>query len=316
LYRSKRLYSPSRLGQAELLPLEKLPPMSFLMMGDQSYPEWQDSDPAPDLTADLAYVATAGRDYRACWEMQALPGYELAYVTDGSLLLWLEDHCLRAEAGDILVVPPRTMHREETPEDTFSEAIYLGTMLRGPSGRGRSFPLPIAPLLHLGRGHIVEQRLMQIVAEVQQRAPGYTRIVSGAVLEIFWHLARATAGICAPKAQSPATLSLPSFASQAQDYLDRHHAEPLSIDGVAQHFHLSRQYFSKLFRRFTGQSPHSYLMEVRLRQARALLEETDLTIQEVATRVGFSDPYYFARAFRTHCGVSPSQYRKCERPQQ
>jgi AraC-like DNA-binding protein len=85
---------------------------------------------------------------------------------------------------------------------------------------------------------------------------------------------------------------------------------------VAQHFHLSRQYFSKLFRRFTGQSPHSYLMEVRLRQARALLEETDLTIQEVATRVGFSDPYYFARTFRTHCGVSPSQYRNCERPQQ
>ncbi|MEN6548348.1 MAG: AraC family transcriptional regulator [Armatimonadia bacterium] len=287
--------------------------MSFRMMGDQSYPEWEDSDPAPDLTADLAYVAVAGRDYRASWPMQALPGYELAYVMDGALLLWLEDRCLRAGSGDMLVVPPRTPHREETPEDSFSEVIYLGTMLRAPSGRGRVFPLPIAPLLHLGRGNIVEQRLLQIVAEVQQRAPGYTRIVSGAVLEVFWHLARATAGIAPPEADRPTTLALPNFAREAQDYLTRHYAEPLSIDDVARHFHLSRQYFSKLFRRFTEQSPHSYLTQIRLQQARALLDDTKLTIQEVAARVGFADPYYFARAFRVHCGLTPTQYRNRER---
>jgi AraC-like DNA-binding protein len=85
---------------------------------------------------------------------------------------------------------------------------------------------------------------------------------------------------------------------------------------VARHFHLSRQYFSKLFRRFTDQSPHSYLTEVRLQQARTLLDETGLSIHEVAARVGFADPYYFTRAFRAHCGFTPTQYRRRERPEE
>lgn len=283
--------------------------MSFRMIGDRSNPGWADSDPGPDLVAELAYVALADRDYRAQWVMDALPGYELAFVRDGSLLLWLEDDCLRAGPGDIFVVPPRTLHREETPPDAFSEVIYLGAVLRSEAGRERLFPLPIAPLLHLGRGHAVEQRLLQIVAEVQAGEPGFSRIVAGAVREIFYHLARATAGTASAPASRPDGLAFPGFGREAQEYLARHHAEPVSIDDVARHFHLSRQYFTKLFRRLVGQSPHAYLTDVRLQHAKTLLDGTALPIQELSARVGFADAYYFSRTFRQHTGLTPTQYR-------
>lgn len=287
--------------------------MGFRMIGHRSNPGWADSASAPDLHAELAYVGVAERDYRAEWPMDALPGYELAYVLDGSLWLWLGEERLEAGPGDIFVVPPRALHREETPPDSFSEAIYLGAVLRSTGGRERLFPLPLAPLLHLGRGHAVEQRLRQIVAEVQAGEAGYSRIVGGAVLEIFYLLARAGAGDHLPPGRAPEELASPGFASEAQDYLDRHHAEPLSIDEVARHFHLSRQYFTKLFRRLVGRTPHAYLTEMRLREARALLDQTDLPIHEVAAQVGFADAYYFTRTFRQHTGLTPTQYRAVSR---
>ena len=284
--------------------------MSFRMIGHSSAPAWKDSDPAPDLAAELAYIAVADREYRPQWEKMALPGYELAYVRDGSLLLWKEDGTLRAGPGDIFVTPPRVLHREETPLDSFSEVIYLGALFRRASGRQCLFPLPIDPLLHLGPGHVVEQRLLQIMAEMQSRVPGYTRIVSGAILEIFWNLARISVDITLPEPVDPADLFLFNFGREAEQYIAGNYAEPISIDAVAEHFHLSRQYFSKLFRRVTGRSPHAYLTEVRIRRAQELLALPDLSIQDVATNVGFSDPYYFSRCFRKHTKMTPSAYRQ------
>lgn len=284
--------------------------MGFQMIGHRSNPGWADSAAAPDLHAELAYVAVAERDYRAQWPMDALPGYELAFVCEGALLLWLEDECLRAGPGDMFAVPPRTLHREETPAESFSEVIYLGAVLRSTGGKERLFPLPLPRLVHLGRGHVVEERLLQIIAEVQGGEPGYSRIVGGAVLEILYHLARA--GGALPADRAPAPVASPGFASDAQEYLDRHSAEPVSIDEVARHFHLSRQYFTKLFRRLVGQSPHAYLTAVRLRKARALLDQTALPVQEIATTVGFGEAYYFARTFRQHTGLTPTQYRQRE----
>lgn len=284
--------------------------MGFRIIGHTRHPDWEDTDPAPDLTVELAYIAVADRDYRAQWPMNVLPGYELAYVRDGSLLLWQGDQCLRAGPGDMLVTPPRVPHREETPAEGFSDVIYFGALFRRGSGRKCRFPLPVKPLLHLGPSPAVEQRLLQILVEVQSRVPGYMRVVSGALMEIFWHLARVSAGITLPPPAETLDLSLSAFGREAEAYLAEHYAEPLSLDEMAAHFHLSRQYFSKLFRRVTGSSPHAYLTAVRLRRAQELLALPDLSIEAVATNVGFTDPYYFSRCFRRHTGLTPTQYRR------
>jgi AraC-like DNA-binding protein len=129
-------------------------------------------------------------------------------------------------------------------------------------------------------------------------------------MEVFWHLARVSAGINVPQAGDSAELSFSSFRREVEQYFAQHYAEPLSIDDIADHFHFSRQYFSKLFRRVMGVPPHTYLTELRLRQAEQLLALPDLSVEAVASNVGFNDPYYFSRCFRQHLGVSPSQYRR------
>ena len=73
---------------------------------------------------------------------------------------------------------------------------------------------------------------------------------------------------------------------------------------------VSPAYVSRIFQRELGLSPWAYLTRLRIEHARSLLLAAEhMSIAEIAQRVGFSDPAYFARAFRRHTGKSPVAYR-------
>jgi len=68
-------------------------------------------------------------------------------------------------------------------------------------------------------------------------------------------------------------------------------------------------YFNQVFRKTFGVPPMRYLEQQRLRRAKELIAGTDRTMTEIAFEVGYSDPYYFSRAFRRLTGMPPSVYR-------
>jgi len=87
-------------------------------------------------------------------------------------------------------------------------------------------------------------------------------------------------------------------------------AEILSVAQLAREAGYSPDHFSRVFLGAIGLRPQDYLMRARLDRARQLLAETDLSVGEVATRVGFADIFYFSRFFRQHTGQPPSEFRR------
>ncbi len=84
----------------------------------------------------------------------------------------------------------------------------------------------------------------------------------------------------------------------------------VSLAELAAVVNLQPTYFSNLFKAVYGVPPLQHLQDLRLRQARALLTASKVTVSEVARRCGFADPLYFSRVFRRHVGVSPRQYQQ------
>ena len=76
---------------------------------------------------------------------------------------------------------------------------------------------------------------------------------------------------------------------------------------------VSESRFNHLFKEQTGQSPYTFFINLRIENAAALLEGTDLKIKDVAQQCGFEDPWYFTQAFKRIRGLTPSQYRKLNR---
>ena len=93
-------------------------------------------------------------------------------------------------------------------------------------------------------------------------------------------------------------------------YLDLHFTEHPDLEVLARSRGMSYRNFLRYWKQLFGVPPGIYLRKKRLEETCRLLEETDLKIYEIAARVGFSDPYYFIRAFRREKQTSPAKYRK------
>lgn len=93
-------------------------------------------------------------------------------------------------------------------------------------------------------------------------------------------------------------------------YMQAHLAEEVSLNLLAEEFHLSPQYISQLFKSEIGVNFLTYLTNLRMERAKKLLLSTALPVSEVAEQSGYGDYRVFTKAFKKSEGVTPSQYRR------
>lgn len=96
---------------------------------------------------------------------------------------------------------------------------------------------------------------------------------------------------------------------RALSYIHQHYTEELTLQKVADHIHISRNYFSILFKQFSDQKFIDYVIELRIKKATELLIHTSLKVYEVGAKSGFRDVKYFSKLFKRMTGYSPVDYR-------
>jgi AraC-like DNA-binding protein len=95
----------------------------------------------------------------------------------------------------------------------------------------------------------------------------------------------------------------------AKNFVLAHASESLHLSDVAEHVHVSTNYFSKFFKKATGMGFSEFLARVRVENAKNKLVNPVLPINEVADQVGFGSLSQFNRAFHRYVGCSPKEYR-------
>lgn len=101
-----------------------------------------------------------------------------------------------------------------------------------------------------------------------------------------------------------------ALIEQATGYIRVHYAEPLSLDALLAQTPVSKSWFLRLFRQYTGTTPYNFLLSTRITRAKELLVLTDFAVSEIAHQVGFGDESNFSTRFTAMVGQSPQQYRK------
>ena len=98
--------------------------------------------------------------------------------------------------------------------------------------------------------------------------------------------------------------------SNAKHYIDEHLAEDISVSSIAANLYITPNYFSRLFKRITGEGCNEYIVRKRIEKAKSLLETTSIKTGKIAMMVGYRDTNYFSLAFKKHTGKSPTKYRE------
>ncbi|MFK8243198.1 MULTISPECIES: helix-turn-helix domain-containing protein [unclassified Facklamia] len=104
-------------------------------------------------------------------------------------------------------------------------------------------------------------------------------------------------------------LSAKNAADTAYEYIYANYMKDITINHVAEYIGVSRSYLYKLFKQKFLFSPQQFLLDRRLTIAASLLLTTDLSMAEVAEKVGFKDALYFSKSFSKYYGKSPSKFR-------
>jgi AraC-like DNA-binding protein len=89
-----------------------------------------------------------------------------------------------------------------------------------------------------------------------------------------------------------------------------HPEQHYTVESLASVAHMSRSTFARHFERCFGRTPMDYVRDVRLRNGAQLLRASGLSVDGVASKVGFASRSHFSRAFHDQFGCSPAEFRK------
>ncbi|WP_458118780.1 response regulator transcription factor [Paenibacillus sp. Z6-24] len=103
------------------------------------------------------------------------------------------------------------------------------------------------------------------------------------------------------------------IVSQVKSYIDNYYNQKgLTIHEVARKNHVSPNYLSYLFKKYTGFKLWEYVIKLRMEESRELLTSTDLRRYEVADKVGYESPEHFSKIFKKYYGISPSEFKQLQ----
>lgn len=228
--------------------------------------------------------------------------------------------------GDVLVMDHRKLHAVAGFPGVEMEAIvirFLPEIVRS-AGSAAADHLMLLPFYcqieqqpHVARAehadaagvHASLASLLECFAEAERSPYGQTG-ARAHFLVVLHHLARHFQA--AERLKELFTRQQPRLGrlQKVFEHIAERHAERISLPDMARKAGLSRAQFYRMFKQAAGMTLVDYLTQVRLTHAARLLQETDYSIAEIASAVGFADQSYFDRRFRRHFGRTPRHYRK------
>lgn len=229
--------------------------------------------------------------------VRAFEFYCLSHMHRGEGALWMETSGQQAiEPGDCVVMTPQTAHQfgglsKPYEEDTvcftgeIADRLYHSGVIR-------------PGVYRIG----IARRVFQIMRLAQDPAP-FAQVEANIALQRLLFDIYTEARINAPGRKDQRIHNL--VAAFRQDL-----AQWWTLDAMAEFCNLGHDQFRRVFRREIGERPKLYLDRLRFAKVAELLSSTSLSLSDLATRFGYSDPFHFSRRFKEIYGIAPKHYRQ------
>ncbi len=215
------------------------------------------------------------------------------------------EHRVTAGSGFLVEISdPDTAYyypSDATEPWTFFYAAFDG---QSATAMVRDMTARYGPVYQLAETHPALQRVMDFRGE-RDRAQRSVTPFQGAYA--VWNLLGALA---ASKETSDEPRDLPLLIRKAQTKVAEHLDRNLNASELAGLLSVSREHLSRRFKEETGMTPHVYIVREKMLYACRLLKDTDLSLKEIAGRLGYCEAAHFSRTFRRVLDMTPSRFRE------
>jgi AraC-like DNA-binding protein len=232
--------------------------------------------------------------------------YEVGFVLGGTCSWHLGSRRkIELQAGDAILLPPKTMHCEEVETGGEARLAWLGFEVGGPA------PAWVNRAIALGEDAPEIGALVDAIAREHHLTDTRAQTRIGLALQSMLLLLDRCAEGSRRKAMAKSGLNprQTHTVESAAHYFRNNLRDPLSIAQVASYHSLCPAHFSSLFHRHHRITPRGFLRRARVQQAADLLVESDLTLKEIAAPCGFVDAAHLCKSFKEERRMTPGSFR-------
>lgn len=264
--------------------------------------------------------------YISCGKLSACPNYrfpshwhddiELIAVLDGEMDYNVNGEIIHLTQGEGIVINSKQMHFGFSNTESECEFICLllhPMLLCNNAAYEKEFVAPIIndsclTYIFLSKGEQWHKRIYETVLYIKESEKEKTAPlkVQAAFLYI-WSLIYENTNFEVRRKSDSMNLNI---VKNMVGFINENYREQISLKDVAMSGGVGESKCCKLFRRYLSITPNAYIQQCRLDRSLKLLSETDMSITEIASLVGFNGSSYYAESFKKKYKLSPHEYRK------
>lgn len=232
--------------------------------------------------------------------------YEIYYLVKGNVGYFISEKTYNITEGDIVIIPPNTLHKTVPKNDQIRKRILLflnDSFLKEFDSRDVSLWKDVS-IIHSDKYDRIGVIFNELLNEYKNKQN--TAFLKALTCELVVLLQR-------EKERKDKSLEggvSSKLISEIISYINNNHHKKVTLEDTAKLFFINASYLSRTFKERTGISFCDYLTNFRIKKALELLLGTDKNITQIAFDVGFNSTNHFCKVFKSIMKISPLQYKK------
>ncbi len=248
--------------------------------------------------------------------------FELIYVYDGNCEQTISNRTITLHSGDICIIPPGVPHSI----GVFDGSVVLNCLIRKSTLHNIFFNFLSNPnilsafflnniysengnhyiIFHTGSDFEIQRGFLYMYWESVNQSLYFDQMIGYTLMLIFGLLIR----------NYEKSVELPTFTQKADvqrfailQFIQDNFSS-VTLEDIAERFHYTPEYTSKLIKTITNRTFTQLLQQIRMEKAQVLLQDTNLSVANIANQIGYETTEHFIRTFKKNLKMTPTEYRR------
>lgn len=243
--------------------------------------------------------------------------WELFHLKKGSLIVNSESNLIRLDADQMLIIPPNTYHSSAFSENAIKESVFFTfERVKKPEDDEKLYDTVLGVFSGCGFCKIEDYKYLSLLLAAALENDATCEFAKGwrmraNAIELIFSLCDKVQAI----AQTGFDNTLPPSTYWVYKYaidrlLDTYYSNDISLEFLSKKLFVSPQNITRIISSAYGKSFNELKLELKMRNAKKMLRETELSVSEIGEKIGYTTSRGFLSAFTKYEGCTPSEYRK------
>lgn len=252
---------------------------------------------------------------------------EIVYLFSGTCINYSGNQTLQLKTGDFLILAPNTLHAISSfnPDCRFVNLMIRTSIFENTFFKSFSeydilykffhtvlfeYKINSYILFHTGEDEFMKSIILQLLNETEHNHSYQEKMKISLMQILFTQILNRHADSAI--VFNDGINNLNHDVTLILSYM-QYHYQNLSLTELSTFFGYSERQLTRILLKYTGENYRENMNHIKMRKAKQLLEETDISIDVITGMLGYSTPYGFRKIFKAEYGITPNEYRKCKK---